>query len=263
MANGQYLIPNKGQEAVRRDLTWLFGVPTAAAGFAFVYLRVTSFPSAMELLVVGGVTWLISFSLMSKILESAPVASGTRGELKVQASLAKLPADYILFDTVRLPHAQSRTGERELDFVVIGKRRVFVIEVKNNAGRITPKGLWDREWPVKTLRGAGRSMRNPLRQVYGQRKTLEARLAEHGIHLKVQPIVMLSNPDCAFRYDGEVSIPIIVSGPALRETLTTLDTHGGKINQQRVADALAGVDLARRGRSQDSTLDRAEPYIWP
>ena len=248
MANDKYLLNRKGEQAAHRDLARLFGVPSIVAVLVAGYFLFTLPNASASTLFIAVPVWFIFFTFMSEILESAPAASGTLGESRVQSSLKRLSDDYILFDTVRLPHPQSRTGERELDFVVIGKRRVFVIEVKNNAGTIAPPDVWDRQWPVVTQRGDKRSMRNPLRQAYGQRKTLEGRLAERGIHLKVQPIVVLSNPDCEFIYSGKVSIPIVMSGTDLREIITRFDRAGSEIDQSYVAEVIQSVDISRKAR---------------
>ncbi|PYZ99595.1 hypothetical protein A6K26_007835 [Gammaproteobacteria bacterium 2W06] len=263
MANSQYHRLKRRQFRGRQALMVLFGVPGAAMVALALYMGVylgdphaLLEPMTLPFLLV---IWIVLFGLTAKALkvmapsagkrsapEVAAQASGVRGELGVKSWLGALPGDYILFDNVRISHAQSRTGERELDFVVIGKRRVFVVEVKNNAGTIAPDDLWDKQWPVTTPSGGQRSMRNPMHQVYGQRKTLEERLAERGVHVQVQPIVVLSNPNCLFLWGENTPIPIAQSGKVLRGLITRLDERGRRLDPPRVAEALASVDRTRQ-----------------
>lgn len=259
MADDKYLLQGKGQGMARQLASVLFGVPTVGAFGVVGYMGATSSVSFGGLLFVGYAIWMVLFIMTAQGIaavditpggqrdpEAAAQASGMRGESTVRRWLSELPADYILFDGVRLPHAQSQTGERELDFVVIGKRRVFVVEVKNNAGTIAPVNLWDKQWLVTTPSGGERSMRNPLHQVYGQTKTLEERLAERGVYVEAQPIVVLSNSDCAFICNDRTSIPIAKSGSVLRALITRLDEQGRELGSRRVAEVLASVDHARR-----------------
>lgn len=253
MANSRYLIHNKGKDQSERALQWLFGFPTAVALAFGLYGVFATHATYGMLLIFCGLIWLIVFDLAGKLMDPAAAASGVRGESKVKTWLESLPNRYVLFDRVRLPHEGSQTGERELDFIVIGKRCVFVIEVKNNAGTIAPNDLWDKQWPVKTPSGGRRLMRNPMHQVYGQRKTLEERLAEHGVYLTVQPIVVLSNPDCSFFWNEYSSIPIVQSESALNEVITQLDGQGREIDAQRIAELIRRIDIARRRSKKASS----------
>jgi len=58
--------------------------------------------------------------------------AGAAGEDRALAALSGLPAEYTLFNQIRLPDERSRTGFREADFVVVGNNGVFIIENKCN-----------------------------------------------------------------------------------------------------------------------------------
>jgi hypothetical protein len=84
----------------------------------------------------GGIwIWLLAWFVAYQTLRcqgSAVMLAGAEGEDRVLAALSGLPAEYTLFNQIRLPNERSRTGFREADFVVVGNNGVFIIENKCN-----------------------------------------------------------------------------------------------------------------------------------
>lgn len=84
----------------------------------------------------GGIwIWLLAFLVafqVTKYQGSAVMLAGAAGEDRALAALSALPAEYTLFNQIRLPDERSRTGFREADFVVVGNNGVFIIENKCN-----------------------------------------------------------------------------------------------------------------------------------
>ncbi|MGB8647862.1 MAG: NERD domain-containing protein [Anaerolineae bacterium] len=86
------------------------------------------------------------------------------GEILVCQHLAQtLPDSYLILSNVTIPDAN---GNLELDAVVLGLAGVYVIEVKDWAGRIEGRFV-DRDWKQN-----GRTVHNPCRQVSRAAKVL-------------------------------------------------------------------------------------------
>lgn len=139
------------------------------------------------------------------------VASGLSGENKVFQVLAGIDPHFIVCNQVLLPNPHSRTGHTEADFVVIGRKALYLVETKNNEGQITAIENASN-WPITVALRDGserfRTMRNPVRQVKIQEKVLRQRLAEKGHNPIIQPTVAFSNPDADIYEQGEISVPI-------------------------------------------------------
>ncbi len=105
-----------------------------------------------------------------------PTHAGTRGELRVLNELSRLPDDYHVLCGLEfeLPHYVTYSGQKNLrsaqmDFVVVSKRGVVIIEVKNWSGQyykqhegISPHEQVDRAGLVLWISlKAWRSPQNP------------------------------------------------------------------------------------------------------
>lgn len=134
------------------------------------------------------------------------VASGLEGEAFVFQVLSTIPGA-IVRNQVLLPNERSRTGHTEADFILIGKKALYLVETKNNAGTIVASEKEDR-WPVRTPGGKVVDMRNPVRQVNIQAKVLRDRLAEKGLTPLIQPTVGFSNRRAALKVKGQTSVPV-------------------------------------------------------
>jgi len=135
------------------------------------------------------------------------LTSGLDGESRVFKLLASLSDEYIVLNQVLLPNARSRTGHTEADFVLIGKKALYLVETKNNAStiKVTENG---HEWDVTTPNGDATTMRNPVRQVKIQAKVLAERLAEKGIEPIIQPTVAFSSPVANLVRMEDTSVPV-------------------------------------------------------
>lgn len=91
---------------------------------------------------------------MAEIVKAGAFA--TEGERRAAGELANLPADWIVICNKVLPTANGRTFE--IDFIVIGKRHVFLIDEKSWYGQIRGS---DQIW----VRADGASVSSPLNKV--------------------------------------------------------------------------------------------------
>lgn len=119
---------------------------------------------------------------------------GAAGERKALSALKKLPSSYHVFTNFVM---RQNGGFDEADFVVVGKRGVFVIEVKHHAGVI--EGRFDEaEWRQEKRRGKGgkeiRRIKNPLRQTARHLANVEKLLRRAGFHADTQAVLVFTNP---------------------------------------------------------------------
>ncbi|APC97769.1 nuclease-related domain-containing protein [Francisella frigiditurris] len=122
------------------------------------------------------------------------IVSGVEGESKVLDELRKLNNNYVLFNRLILPDEQSTYGTRELDFVVISKNCIYVVEVKNNRGHIEVQNMAERWHVEKTSQHNNvyaKTIKNPIRQVFAQKKVLQTYLFKKKVYIKGIPVVTI------------------------------------------------------------------------
>jgi hypothetical protein len=168
----------------KRKLVLVFGLPVA-----LVLLLVN--PSLGIMAVLGvAVGWFMAGG------KDAAKLSGAAGEDYTLQVLASLPATYTVFNQVELPDEKSRTGWRELDFIVCGPNGIFVVESKNHRGDLSGSED-DDTWTVHKVGRRGTayasSVRNPVRQVKSQVAVLRKYLARQKLHPWIEPIISLSS----------------------------------------------------------------------
>lgn len=107
--------------------------------------------------------------------------SGDHGELMVAEELARLPDSYTVMPDVMLP------GKRgNFDYVVIGPAAIFLIEVKNHAGRIYASH--DKLFSAKA-----RFERDIVQQILNQQERLDGYLKSSLGQYKVVPILAFAH----------------------------------------------------------------------
>ena len=112
------------------------------------------------------------FILYLIIKKNYPKLRGYYGEKWVGKDLNKLPKDkYIVLNDIMI---KDERGTHQIDHIVISKKGIFVIEMKNYYGLIVGN-KYDEKW-TQHLGHHKESFYNPLRQNYGHKKTLSALL---------------------------------------------------------------------------------------
>lgn len=159
--------------------------------------------------------------------------SGAFGEDFTLSVLKTLPDHYVVFNQVELPDPCSRTGYRELDFVVLGPSGIFVIESKNHNGRIEGEES-DAKWTIhKTGRRGGRyrgTIRNPVRQTKHQVQVMRQYLKKRKVTEGITGVVALSG-------NGDLSGINSPSVPVLRalDLPRFILEYGGKVKNMKGA----------------------------
>lgn len=136
----------------------------------------------------------ITAVLFYKTYESPRVRAGKQGE-KAAIEIIKqvLQEDDILLTNVCVKYREKTT---ELDNVILNRRGVFIIEVKNYSGELVGKED-DYEWTkYKVSKGGNiyeKQVRNPIKQVRRQVYILARFLKCCGINVWVDGYVLLLN----------------------------------------------------------------------
>lgn len=144
---------------------------------------------------IGCIAFLVIIAvLFYKTYEAPGVRAGKRGEKEAAGMIKQvLQEGDILLTNVRVKYKEKET---ELDNVIINRRGVFIIEVKNYSGTLTGKED-DYEWTkYKVSRGGNiyeKQVRNPIKQVRRQVYILARFLKYSGIRVWVDGYVLLLN----------------------------------------------------------------------
>jgi len=223
MADLQYIHKNRlrveraaGKRAIRKKILAV-GVLSA--------LVLTVFYPAGSLLCLGAIAVAFLFTLgVDPIIES-----GANGEDYTLSILKGLPAEYIIFNQLEIPDEKSRTGFRELDFVVCGPKGIFVVESKNHNGKIEGHEN-DHKWTIHKVGRGGTAysdtIRNPVSQTKQQVHVLKNYLKKKGVYEWVNGLVALSSNN-DLTWITSPSIPVVKSGDVVSFILSHERRSGG------------------------------------
>ena len=120
------------------------------------------------------------------------IISGAQGETTVLDELKNLDNEYVLFNRVILPDEKSTVGTREIDFIAVSKKSIYIVEVKNNRGTIQVENMADRWHVEKTSKNNkvyAKTIKNPIRQTFAQKKVLQTFLYNEKVFIKGIPVV--------------------------------------------------------------------------
>jgi hypothetical protein len=207
----------------------------------------------------GGIwIWLLALFVafqVTKYQGSAVMLAGAAGEDRVLAALDTLPAEYTLFNQIRLPDERSRTGFREADFVVVGNNGVFIIENKDYRGEIQGDANAPN-WELHKIGIGGTpyttACRNPVRQVRVYLTLLSKLFAMHGIKTRITPLVSLSQNNSLA---GIISPRVQVMG--VDELCAKIIAHKGILsaeNRERVIGLLEELRSGTLREPADSSI---------
>lgn len=230
MANTQYVTANRLtlEAQQNRKSVFLFGLPI----FIILYFV---FPLICW--------WFLALLVIIYLHAGTIKRAGARGEDATLQILSSLPDSYSIFNQVYLPNKESRTGNTELDFIVVGPNGVFVIEVKHNNSKIigTEHG---KEWIVYKVGRKGTpykaSMRNPIKQLKRQISALSNFTKKRGHKIWIEGIVFLSNPHSSFEFNGEPSVQILHNS-GLTDYILSFKPRASASNQDEIVQDLAAI----------------------
>lgn len=145
--------------------------------------------------------------------------SGVRGEENTLKLLKKLPGDYTVITN---PVIHNRGITMELDFVVIGKNGVFIVESKNYRGAVCGKtsgSSWKQIKYGKNGKTYEKEVSNPARQSYRQKQRLSELFRDMKINVSVFSVLYFvdSRTELRIQDDADLNIAIINNEKVLLE----------------------------------------------
>lgn len=120
---------------------------------------------------------------------------GMQGEKEVLDLLDRLPGSYKVLSDV---HIVDGDKSSQIDFVIVGKNGVFIMESKHIKGVITGKEDDNYIQRIKTSKSGDKYYKkvfNPVRQISGHKIGMDVFLKKKGIRATAFPILYFSN-DC-------------------------------------------------------------------
>ncbi|MGF7535443.1 nuclease-related domain-containing protein [Bacillus mexicanus] len=178
--------------------------------------------------------------------------NGLSGEKRALGLVKNLPPDYTVFSNVTLLYEHQ---ESETDLIVVGKKGVFLIEVKNHNGVITGKSE-DKRWvQFKETKLGGKYANpfyNPTKQVKTHVYRLSGILKEVGYQYWIQGIVYFVNPSVKVDVHSK-QIPILTLNSSFREYLERYEPKRTvtKGEQKIIIDAIKNQISLEKERVRD------------
>ncbi len=166
------------------------------------------------------ILFIVFFALKKKF---GILNAGVRGENATLDVLKKLPKDYTVITN---PVLLNRGITMELDFVVVGKNGVFVIESKNLNGVLKGK-IDDSQWTQvkhgKNDKVYEKQVGNPLKQSHRQGRRMLEMFRDFDITADVFPIVYFadSRTELKLAGDTETDVTIFKNPQRMVEFITT------------------------------------------
>jgi hypothetical protein len=129
---------------------------------------------------------------------------GIKGEYKVFKQLKIIKkSGYKTFQNV---HLKNKELKAQLDFIVVGKTGIFIVEVKNQRGIIT--GNSESKYLTKVKRSKSgneynKKIYNPIKQVNTHIYKLSKILREDGVNIWIKGVVLFTNKDSIVKVDSD------------------------------------------------------------
>ncbi len=160
------------------------------------------------ILFVVALAMLICFFIFRKKYNI--LLSGVKGENNTLEILKKLPKDFTIITN---PVILNRGVTLELDFVIIGKNGVFIVESKNYRGIIsgkTSKPNWKQIKHGKNDKVYEKEVGNPVKQAHRQGRRMLEMFRDFDITADIYPIVYFvdSRTELKIQDDADVSVAV-------------------------------------------------------
>jgi len=167
-----------------------------------------------------------------------------------------LPNDTFLLENIRLPYARSKTGERELDVILVSPKGIWIVEIKNYRGRL---GVSSKEYWTLSLDDEAEMRRNAFRQLWSQKKALTDWLLSSHIappHCINGGIVALIHPDLIVDQLGTSEFEIAHSASTIVKSILNSKDLPLPMDAQTIAKKLS------RQREPRFSIDRLIKLFW-
>ncbi len=138
--------------------------------------------------------------------------SGVKGERSLERVAKKYKSEYDIFINCPVQYRRSRS---EIDMIMLGKKGLIIIEVKNHSGTVCGSDtddMWSQYKHYKDGRSTEAEMKNPIKQITRQRDILKGILHENNINVWIDSIVYFSNPLIRLKLNLKSKSSIVCSG---------------------------------------------------
>lgn len=167
--------------------------------------------------IVLGLVGFVAFVIFKK--KYSILQSGVRGEETTLKILRKLPKEYTVLTN---PVILNRGVTMELDFVVICKNGVFIVESKNYRGIVsgkTSKTYWKQIKHGKNNKVYEKEVSNPAKQSFRQKRRLEELFRDLKITATIYPVLYFvdNRTELKIQDDANLNVAIINNEESLLE----------------------------------------------
>lgn len=217
-------------------------------GLIITILFFLSFSSNQSVYVLGGMVLLYFTSKwqirkqqkkLSNLSEYQSILEvGLAGEEEVLRELEYLSDDYAIIPDITINNGLNKEGKErtaQLDTVIIGKGKIYLLEVKNYKGKII--GHADEQYiTIEKVSSGDRAYRdkryNPIKQNHVHMLALRKLLDRKGFNnVFIQPVVVFTHPECAARIK-QSRMPVTYSDE-IKEYIQRTDKHSSISVKQR------------------------------
>ena len=202
-------------------LSLVFSILLAGLGFgmlvAILLKKSTLHISVPVIFIVLGLVGFVAFVIFKK--KYSILQSGVRGEETTLKVLRKLPKEYTVLTN---PVILNRGVTMELDFVVICKNGVFIVESKNYRGIVsgkTSKTYWKQIKHGKNNKVYEKEVSNPAKQSFRQKRRLEELFRDLKITATIYPVLYFvdDRTELKIQDDANLNVAIINNEESLLE----------------------------------------------
>lgn len=235
-------------------MKWLLGLlftaAVLAAGTMHQGVSLTSTATAIAvILTISTLVAVASMAIMSvgpaepksrprRTSTNAYMPPGRRSELDAARALSRLPSTHHVLRNVLIPSSQSVVGSVETDIMVIGPAGLFLFESKAHRGTVVID-LDSPQWKVHSGTSTA-VLRNPIRQLYMQRRALQTYLRKMGgLPAPIHAAVFMPNATLVRPVNRRVSVPIFQRPDFL--TAFVKARNGVVLSDQRVREIVSGL----------------------
>lgn len=135
---------------------------------------------------------LIFLKILGSMNNYRILKAGLGGEQKVFELINRLPKNYKILTDVKIV---SGNKSSQIDFVIIGRNGIFIMEAKNMRGIIRGKETDKNLQKIKLGKSGDKyvsEIYNPILQILGHKKGIDAFLASKGHSYRAIPILYFS-----------------------------------------------------------------------
>lgn len=174
--------------------------------------------------IILGIVLLLIFRVNRK--RYGILKSGVEGEKAALEILKKLPKD---FTVITNPVICNRGSINELDFVVVGKNGVFIVEAKNYRGIIkgkTSEQKWHKLKHTKNGKVYEKEIENPVRQSYRQSRRMREVFIDFDITADIYPIVFFTDSKSVLKVIEDSDMNVVLTNDADKLLDYIINTKG-------------------------------------